>query len=69
MREAYDEAGMPKDFTIHGLHYTAATRICDVYKSMNDLDRIAWEAVADLVGHTTRQMTRRTLKGSGVRRS
>jgi integrase len=41
MREAYDEAGLPKDFTTHGLRYTAATRIYEVYKSMGMPDRIA----------------------------
>jgi len=59
MREAYDEAGLPQDFTTHGLRYAAATRVYEVYKSMNYPDRIAWEAVADITGHATMLMAKK----------
>jgi integrase len=59
MREAYEEAGLPKDFTTHGLRYTAATRVFEIYKSLGYPDRVAWEAVADVSGHATMQMTRK----------
>jgi integrase len=59
MREAYDEAELPKDFTTHGPRYTAATRVYEVYKSMGNPDRIAWEAVADITGHATMQMAKK----------
>ena len=51
MREAYDEAALPKDFTTHGLRYAAATRIrelgCD------------WEDIGAITGHTTASMARK----------
>ena len=59
MREAYDAAGLPADFTTHGLRYTAATRVYEVYKSQGMPDRIAWEAVADITGHATMAMARK----------
>lgn len=59
MRDAYDEAGLPKDFTTHGLRYTAATRVYEVYKSLGYPDRIAWEAVADITGHSTMAMAKK----------
>lgn len=59
MREAYDEAGLPADFTTHGLRYTAATRVYEVYKSLGYPDRMAWEAVADITGHATMQMAKK----------
>jgi integrase len=59
MREAYDEAGLPADFTTHGLRYAAATRIYEVYKSLGNPDRIAWEAVADVTGHATMLMAKK----------
>lgn len=59
MREAYEEADLPKDFTTHGLRYTAATRVYEIYKSLNYPDRIAWEAVADITGHATMQMAKK----------
>ena len=59
MREAYDEAGLPEDFTTHGLRYTAATRIFEVYKGLGHPDRMAWEAVGDILGHRTMEMAKK----------
>lgn len=43
----------------HGLRYTAATRVYEVYRSMGMPDRIAWEAVADITGHATMLMAKK----------
>lgn len=59
MREAYDEAGLPKDFTTHGLRYTAATRVYEVYKAKGYPERMAWEAVSDITGHATMEMAKK----------
>jgi hypothetical protein len=59
MRDAYEEAGLPSDFTTHGLRYSAATRIFEVFKSLGHSDVSAWEHVSPITGHATTEMVKK----------
>ncbi len=51
MRAAYEAAGLPADFTTHGLRYAGATRLHEL--------EVDWGTIGEITGHETAQMVRR----------
>ncbi len=54
LRDAFDDAGLPKDCDAHGLRYTAAT----VLKELG----CDWEDIGAITGHATVEMVRKYTK-------
>jgi len=56
LREAFEEAKLPADFTIHGLQYAAATPIFEVVTGLGQPERIACEHVAAITGYSLKDV-------------
>jgi len=65
IRAAMTEAGLPSDCTMHGLRYTAATRVYELMVAAGRADEEAWAFVGAITGHATAVMAR---KYSGKKR-
>jgi len=51
VNDALEAAGLPKELTVHGLRYTAATRLAEL--------GCEWDVVAAITGHRTAEIARR----------
>lgn len=69
MRDAIDEAGLPKDCTLHGLRYTFATRGVELGLDIRDVESIIGHEATEMMWKYIRQRRQAELTIDTMNRS